>query len=419
MIKVAHISDLHFSRFSPSPAQFFSKRWLGNLNLLLNRAKEYINERPFSLIPTFKEQGITHVIISGDLTTTSSKQEYRIAKRFVDTLKKEGMKVFLIPGNHDHYTKKADRTKAFYQSFPSPKESSFSLSAHGVAGVPLTEGWHLILMDTTFASKLTSSNGFFSPIIEKNLKKLLKTIDPEQNILLVNHFPFFQHDKPHRRLIRGEKLKAIVSTHPNIQLYLHGHTHRRTIADLRPNKLPLILDSGSTGHRNGSWNLMELDATSLKLTVHKWDNAWNPIDEQIFTFGSKPWYGEGLRFKCTGCGKCCTGKGYVWLEGEDVTNLAKELDLSEEDFLKQYTRQVGFDLALLDDPHSDDCIFLENQKLCKVYKNRPKQCQTFPWWPHNLESVSDWEEAKKHCEGIEHPDAPVIPLWEIKKELNR
>jgi predicted MPP superfamily phosphohydrolase len=176
MIKIAHISDLHFSKFSLSPAQFFSKRWLGNLNLLLSRSKEYLNERPFSLIPYLKQAGVTHVIISGDLTTTSSKKEYQMAEQFVATLKQEGMEVFTIPGNHDHYTKQADRAQVFYHSFPSPSSSLFSLSRHGVAGIPLTTGWHLVLLDTTFASKLTSSNGLFSPTVEKNLKKLLQTI---------------------------------------------------------------------------------------------------------------------------------------------------------------------------------------------------------------------------------------------------
>ncbi|MCB1116462.1 MAG: metallophosphoesterase [Chlamydiia bacterium] len=419
MIKLAHISDLHFSKLSLSPAQFFSKRWLGNLNLLMNRAKDYINDRPFSLIPYFQKEGITHVIISGDLTTTSSKKEYQVAEKFVDALKKMGIKVFAIPGNHDSYTKKADRSKAFYKSFPSPKGSPFSLSTHGVTSLALTEGWTLVLMDTTYASSLTSSNGFFSKVIEENLKTLLNTIDPKQQILLVNHFPFFQHDKPRRRLINGESLHSLIASYPNIQLYLHGHTHRRTIADLRANKLPLILDSGSTGHKNGSWNLLELEKNCLKLTIHAWDKEWKPIDTQTFSFSSELWFEKGLRFKCTGCGKCCTGNGYVWLEKEDVKNLAQELNLSEETFIKQYTRQVGFDLALLDDPHSDDCIFLENKTRCKVYKNRPKQCQTFPWWPHNLENPAAWEEAKKMCEGIDHPDAPLIPLSTIKKEQNR
>ncbi|MBF5059761.1 metallophosphoesterase [Candidatus Neptunochlamydia vexilliferae] len=419
MTRIAHISDLHFSRFSLAPTQFLSKRWLGNLNLLMNRSKDYLNERPWSLIPTFKKEGITHVIISGDLTTTSSDAEYTLAKNFVDALKKEGMTVFLIPGNHDHYTKKADRTKRFYNYFPMPEsQEGFSLEKHGVTALPLTEGWNLVLLDTSYASALTSSNGFFSPALEKNLQALLQKLNPEEQVILVNHFPFFQHERPKRRLIRGEKLREMIASHPNITLYLHGHTHRRTIADLRPNGLPLIFDSGSTGHKKGSWNQLDLEQTSLKLTSHRWKEGWSIIDTQSFTFKTKPWYHPGLRFKCTGCGKCCTGSGFVWLQEEDIETLSAHLDLPREAFLKKYTRQVGRDLALIDDPGSDDCIFLKDKKFCAAYEARPKQCRTFPWWKGNLESPAQWEEAKKYCEGIDHEEAPLISVAEIKKHLD-
>jgi len=418
MIRIAHISDLHFSKFSYCPTQFFSKRWLGNVNLLLNRSKQYINERPFSLIPILKEKGITHVIISGDLTTTSSLKEYKIAKSFVEALEKEGIKIFLIPGNHDHYTKKADRTKRFYRTFPSSGKSPFSLSQHGVTSLPLTPGWHIVLVDSTCATSLVSSNGFFSPTIEENLKRLLTKIPVEENILLVNHFPFFQHDAPRRRLIRGEKLHQLIANCPNIQIYLHGHTHRRTIADLRPNNLPLILDSGSTGHKEGSWNQLDLDATTLKVTVNKWDEGWKEKSTQTFSFTTKPWYQKGLRFKCTGCGKCCTGRGFVWLEEEDVKNLTKHLNLTEEEFYKKYTRQLGFDTSLIEDPVTTDCVFLRDKKFCDVYESRPKQCRNFPWWPDNLKSKSHWAEAAKRCEGIDHEEAPLISLPEIEKQID-
>ncbi|MCB1106908.1 MAG: YkgJ family cysteine cluster protein [Chlamydiia bacterium] len=418
MIRIAHISDLHFSRFSLDPTQLFSKRWLGNLNLLFNRSKDYLNARPFSLIPTFKKKGITHVIISGDLTTTSSHAEYQIAKRFVKELEEMGIKVFSIPGNHDHYTKKADRTKRFYHYFPQKGGGDFQLSQHGVSSCPLFFGWHLVLLDTTCATPLTSSNGYFSPIIEENLKKLIETIPQNEQILLVNHFPFFDHDLPRRRLIRGEKLHALISHYPNVQIYLHGHTHRHTIADLRPNDLPLILNSGSTGHKKGSWNQLDLEGKSLKLTVNRWDEEWKEIKKHSFSFTSKPWYHKGLRFKCTGCGKCCTGKGFVWLTEEDIERLALSLNLSEEDFRKKYTREEGFDISLTEDPVTDDCIFLREKKFCAVYDARPKQCRNFPWWKGNLETPKDWENAKKRCEGIDHEEAPLFTLSEIEKELD-
>ncbi|MCB1084554.1 MAG: metallophosphoesterase [Chlamydiia bacterium] len=419
MVRIAHISDLHFSNFSFNPLQFFSKRWIGNLNLLFNRSKHYLNERPFSLIPSFKKQGVTHVIISGDLTTTSSKKEFALAKSFVSRLKEEGMTVYVIPGNHDAYTKKADRKNVFYRFFPSPSSSPFSLKVHGMCKLPLCEGWTLVLLDTTCATSLTSSNGYFSPNLETNLTKLLQSIGAEEKVLLVNHFPFFQHERAGRRLINGKRLESLLKAFPTVQIYLHGHTHRRTAADLRESHLPLILESGSSGHTKGAWNLLELDKDSLTCRSFEWREEIEETCSNRYTFQNLPWYYKGLRFKCTGCGKCCTGKGYVWLEEEDISNLSKKLSLSKEDFLKKYTRQVGFDRSLTEDPVTDDCIFLKDKSTCAVYDARPKQCRTFPWWTDQLNSPKEWEEAKLRCEGIDHEEAPLVSFKEIEKELSK
>lgn len=193
---------------------------------MLNRAAHYHNDHPFSLPPLFKEKGVTHVILSGDLTTTSSKAEYRIAKRFVSLLEREGMEVFAIPGNHDHYTKHADRMRLFYSFFNTAPAAPL-LKERGVALLPLTIGWKLLLMDTSCATPLISSSGHFSKRIERHLKELLNTLEKKERVLLVNHFPFFQNDIKRRQLVRGEALEALLSTYPQVQLYLHGHTHRQ------------------------------------------------------------------------------------------------------------------------------------------------------------------------------------------------
>ena len=129
-----------------------------------------------------------------------------------------------------------------------------------------------------------------------------------------------------------------------------------------------------------------------------------------------PWYEKGLRFKCTGCGGCCTGPdGYVFLGESDLKSLAKHFDLSNDQFCKKYTRVVEGKLALIDKNSLGDCIFLKDNR-CSVYDARPVQCRTFPWWVHNLETPDDWENAAKSCEGINHPEAPVVSSLEIRKE---
>jgi Fe-S-cluster containining protein len=130
----------------------------------------------------------------------------------------------------------------------------------------------------------------------------------------------------------------------------------------------------------------------------------------------KPWFADGLKFKCTGCGKCCSGpSGYVFLSEPDLERLAAHFSLTPKAFAQKYTRLVDGQYALLDRPNSGDCIFLKD-KRCSVYEARPIQCQTFPWWIHNLKEPAEWEEASHHCEGINHPDAPVIDSVAIQTE---
>src|SRR5262245_42123432 len=111
-----------------------------------------------------------------------------------------------------------------------------------------------------------------------------------------------------------------------------------------------------------------------------------------------PWFSEGLRFKCTECGKCCTGSpGYVWLTPEDLQALADYLQISVSDFKKRYTRLVEGRHCLTERSPNYDCVFLQDNK-CKVYGARPKQCRTFPWWIQNLKSPEAWQAAGSYCE---------------------
>ena len=55
----------------------------------------------------------------------------------------------------------------------------------------------------------------------------------------------------------------------------------------------------------------------------------------------QPWYREGLLFRCTGCGSCCTGApGYVWVEQAEIEALASSLKLAVEEFQSRYVRRA-------------------------------------------------------------------------------
>src|SRR5262249_34277051 len=148
LFRLAHISDLHFSKLTAHPSQFFSKRWIGNLNLLLARKHAFDPQSLTTLLPLFHERAIDAVLITGDLTSTSHPKEFLLAKAFVDTLRSEKFQVFTLPGNHDHYTKNAYRQRRFYQFFDATYAAPLNLREHGMTTMHLGHQWWLFALDT-------------------------------------------------------------------------------------------------------------------------------------------------------------------------------------------------------------------------------------------------------------------------------
>lgn len=114
----------------------------------------------------------------------------------------------------------------------------------------------------------------------------------------------------------------------------------------------------------------------------------------------KPWYHAGLRFTCTQCGDCCTGApGFVWVNKQEIQNLADLLEMEVPDFEAKYVRTVGIRKSLVEFP-SGDCVFFDTKaRNCGVYEARPRQCRTWPFWHSNLKSPETWEETCESCPG--------------------
>lgn len=276
ILRFIHMSDLHFAHPTWSFSQFFSKRWLGNLNLLFSQERDFLTDRLQPLSTLFKEKEVSHLIVSGDLTTTSLKREFAKAEKLLSEFKKVGIQTYVLPGNHDQYTRGAYKEKRFYDYFPS------EMKERGLLVSKWNQQWWLVALDTAIATSLVSSQGLFSAELEKSLEEALSQIPKDASIILANHFPFFTHEPRRKRLQRGKELRALIERHPRIKLYLHGHTHRPTIADLRASNLPIILDCGSTPHRTGSFHLIELSPQGCKIEPYKWDKEWKPIQEYAF-----------------------------------------------------------------------------------------------------------------------------------------
>jgi len=114
------------------------------------------------------------------------------------------------------------------------------------------------------------------------------------------------------------------------------------------------------------------------------------------------WFAKGLRFECTGCGRCCTqGPGYVWVTDEEIGAIARRLGMPLARFRAQYVMDVGGSSSLVERPGDFRCVFLGEGERCTIYDIRPLQCRTFPFWPENLANRPGWEELREYCEGID------------------
>ncbi|MCR9292001.1 MAG: YkgJ family cysteine cluster protein [bacterium] len=131
-----------------------------------------------------------------------------------------------------------------------------------------------------------------------------------------------------------------------------------------------------------------------------------------------PWYGDGLRFSCTQCGRCCSGApGFVWVDDDETALLAEHMGMELEEFRDRFVRRVGARESLVEYPDGD-CIFLDpDTRGCTVYEARPIQCRSWPFWPSNLETKKTWEKTCRACPGA--GQGQLYSLSEIEVQRNR
>lgn len=132
--------------------------------------------------------------------------------------------------------------------------------------------------------------------------------------------------------------------------------------------------------------------------------------------GDKPWYQKGLRFRCTGCGRCCTGEpGYVYVVKSEIEALARAAELELTEFEQSFVRRIGIRKSLVELPNGD-CVFFDSlTRRCRVYDLRPRQCRTWPFWESNVRTPDAWEETCRACPGSGR--GPLVPPDQIEAQV--
>ncbi|MDO5562830.1 MAG: YkgJ family cysteine cluster protein [Synergistaceae bacterium] len=131
------------------------------------------------------------------------------------------------------------------------------------------------------------------------------------------------------------------------------------------------------------------------------------------------WEETGLCFECQECGRCCAEEpGAVWVDEREASDIAGFLGIDGEELRKKYlTRIMG--RTTLRELENFDCVFLDGEtRKCRIYKVRPRQCRTFPFWPSLLEDADLWKYYSKRCPGMDTGRSYTPEMLRKMYELN-
>ena len=104
-------------------------------------------------------------------------------------------------------------------------------------------------------------------------------------------------------------------------------------------------------------------------------------------------------FHCQQSGNCCKASGYVYVTNNDIKEMAATLNISVELFLKQFVINIDGWQVIASPTFRTNC-FLNLDRKCEVYENRPTACKTYPNWPSIWESEKSLVEESNQCPGL-------------------
>lgn len=262
MIKIIHISDVHFGvetiQFSDliQAKSLFSKRMIGWGNKRLRRAGVTLPLLRSRLFEQISRDEWDYLVISGDLSTLALEKEFFEARKAIEPLMKIG-KIILTPGNHDRYVSRAlkpDLLKAYFpECFP------FNVKEDPTGSFPiiqLAEDLMLFEMDMASPRGLISSKGKIQKELDPFKKKLESTY---KNItkIAIGHYPIFlppNVKEGYFHAIENRKALQQFLIESDVSLYLHGHIHKSWAFPSGPKGKPISINSaGGCLHEKGEW----------------------------------------------------------------------------------------------------------------------------------------------------------------------
>jgi len=269
--RIVHISDIHFWHIPWNPLAWYGKRILGLTNLILRRARKFRMEAIPELLAAIESDHPAHLVISGDISTTSLEYEFKEFEKAFQAWLNDPLATTLLCGNHDRYTRRAERNKTFESYF-----GQFCGGGRDPFLKPLADGLVLVGFDPCCPDPIFA-RGLVAPFMANQLRSLVEAYEGNgtKAVVFVCHYPaevppkHEEHQRGHE--LRGANLLLDALRSTQVPIYwLHGHVHHpwRYRSPSLPNLI--YLNPGapilwrSKGYSLGRW-ILDWDGNEMRV----------------------------------------------------------------------------------------------------------------------------------------------------------
>lgn len=284
MARIAHLSDIHFGANDPT---------------IVAATIDWLKERQPDL-----------VIISGDLTQRARERQFRDAAAYLQALRQNGLRLLVIPGNHD--VPLYDVIRRFASPLGRYKR-------HISADLcPWVETDEAAILGINTARSLTIKDGRINTDQMQLVRQRFNGVAPDKTRILVTHHPLFKLP-----IGQGNELSEAVGRHQDalqaindagIHLTLAGHFHRtyaeaarKMVAEAGPT---LVIQAGtatSTRLRNQepqSFNWLHVErGNRMELQVIVWNGQeFERASHVGFSLDGEEWQSQPLSDQDMGAG---------------------------------------------------------------------------------------------------------------------
>jgi 3',5'-cyclic AMP phosphodiesterase CpdA len=280
---IAQVSDLHVLALEGvSPLRFLNKRLTGVANLLLGRRGAHPRSIQRALVADLAAQELDHVVVTGDLTNLALEPEFEAARRLLEPLGGPD-RLSLVPGNHDVYTRGAERSGRFERYFAPWLGQDPPLA--GDDGYP----WHKRVGEVHVVG-LCSARARL-PLLatgrvgDAQLARLAQLAERHRFRADGAYVVALVHHNLHRRGLRKDRLHGLedrvrvltACREAGVDLLLHGHTHvahRFRVGDLHVVGCGSSTWSDEDAERVARYNIYRVQDGALRsLEVRRYDPA--------------------------------------------------------------------------------------------------------------------------------------------------